>query len=97
MPIVLWTDALVFLLIACGNVASLLLARGADKTLRDKQGKKMSKSLGNFFTVRDLLDPRVPGEQGWPGEVIRMVMLGTQFKKYLFVTVSRRPDRFNDP
>jgi hypothetical protein len=33
------------------------------------EGKKMSKSLGNFFTVRDLLD------QGWPGEVIRFVML----------------------
>ncbi len=33
------------------------------------EGKKMSKSLGNFFTVRDLL------EQGVPGEVIRFVFL----------------------
>jgi cysteinyl-tRNA synthetase len=39
------------------------------------EGKKMSKSLGNFFTVRDLLD------QGWPGEVIRFVMLGTHYRK----------------
>jgi cysteinyl-tRNA synthetase len=38
-------------------------------------GKKMSKSLGNFFTVRDLLD------QGWPGEVIRLVMLQTHYRK----------------
>ena len=37
------------------------------------EGKKMSKSLGNFFTVRDLL------EQGIPGEVIRMVFLGTHY------------------
>ncbi|MGP9790036.1 cysteine--tRNA ligase [Roseinatronobacter sp. NSM] len=37
-------------------------------------GKKMSKSLGNFFTVRDLLD------QGWPGEVIRFVMLSTHYR-----------------
>ncbi|MCE6958294.1 cysteine--tRNA ligase [Cereibacter sphaeroides] len=37
------------------------------------EGRKMSKSLGNFFTVRDLLD------QGWPGEVIRMVYLGTHY------------------
>lgn len=37
------------------------------------EGKKMSKSLGNFFTVRDLLD------QGYPGEVIRMVYLGTHY------------------
>ncbi len=39
------------------------------------EGKKMSKSLGNFFTVRDLLD------QGIPGEVIRMVYLGTHYGK----------------
>jgi len=39
------------------------------------EGKKMSKSLGNFFTVRDLLD------QGVPGEVIRMVYLGTHYSR----------------
>ena len=39
------------------------------------EGKKMSKSLGNFFTVRDLLD------QGVPGEVIRFVLLGTHYAK----------------
>ena len=39
------------------------------------EGKKMSKSLGNFFTVRDLLD------QGVPGEVIRFVYLSTHYRK----------------
>jgi cysteinyl-tRNA synthetase len=39
------------------------------------EGKKMSKSLGNFFTVRDLLD------QGIPGEVIRFVILSTHYRK----------------
>ena len=39
------------------------------------EGRKMSKSLGNFFTVRDLLD------QGVPGEVIRFVMLSTHYRK----------------
>ncbi|MGB1209253.1 MAG: cysteine--tRNA ligase [Paracoccaceae bacterium] len=39
------------------------------------EGKKMSKSLGNFFTIRDLLD------QGVPGEVIRFVMLMTHYRK----------------
>ncbi len=38
------------------------------------EGRKMSKSLGNFFTVRDLLD------QGWPGEVIRFVFLQTHYR-----------------
>ena len=37
------------------------------------EGKKMSKTLGNFFTVRDLLG------QGVPGEVIRFVFLGTHY------------------
>lgn len=39
------------------------------------EGKKMSKSLGNFFTVRDLLD------KGVPGEVIRFVFLRTHYRK----------------
>jgi cysteinyl-tRNA synthetase len=39
------------------------------------EGKKMSKSLGNFFTVRDLLD------KGVPGEVIRFVFLSTHYSK----------------
>jgi cysteinyl-tRNA synthetase len=39
------------------------------------EGKKMSKSLGNFFTVRDLL------EQDYSGEVIRYVLLGTHYTK----------------
>ncbi|MFO1203640.1 MAG: cysteine--tRNA ligase [Tabrizicola sp.] len=38
------------------------------------EGKKMSKSLGNFFAVRDLLD------QGIPGEVIRFVFLMTHYR-----------------
>jgi cysteinyl-tRNA synthetase len=39
------------------------------------EGRKMSKSLGNFFTVRDLLD------RGVPGEVIRFVFLSTHYSK----------------
>ena len=39
------------------------------------EGRKMSKSLGNFFTVRDLLEQKVPGE------VIRFVFLGTHYGK----------------
>jgi cysteinyl-tRNA synthetase len=39
------------------------------------EGKKMSKSLGNFFTVRDLL------EGGVPGEVIRFVLLSTHYAR----------------
>jgi len=48
------------------------------------EGKKMSKSLGNFFTVRDLLD------QGIPGEVIRFVLLRTHYRKPTDWTASER-------
>jgi len=37
-------------------------------------GEKMSKSLGNFFTVRDLLD------DGWPGEALRLMTLKTHYR-----------------
>ena len=50
------------------------------------EGKKMSKSLGNFFTVRDLLD------QGVPGEVIRFVFLSTHYRKPMDWTEKKAED-----
>jgi len=50
------------------------------------EGKKMSKSLGNFFTVRDLLD------QGVRGEVIRFVMLSTHYRKPMDWTEKKRQE-----
>jgi cysteinyl-tRNA synthetase len=50
------------------------------------EGKKMSKSLGNFFTVRDLLD------KGVPGEVIRFVMLMTHYSKPMDWTEKKREE-----
>ena len=38
------------------------------------EGEKMSKSLGNFVTIRELL-----GE--WPGEAIRLAMLSTHYRQ----------------
>ena len=40
-------------------------------------GEKMSKSLGNFFTVKELLD------EGWSGEAIRLVLLSAQYRQPL--------------
>jgi cysteinyl-tRNA synthetase len=44
------------------------------------EGKKMSKSLGNFFTVRDLLEGNTPDGMKNPGEVIRFVFLMTHYR-----------------
>jgi cysteinyl-tRNA synthetase len=46
------------------------------------EGEKMSKSLGNFFTIRDLL-----GE--WPGEVLRLQMLMTHYRQPIDWTKER--------
>ncbi len=47
------------------------------------EGKKMSKSLGNFFSVRELLD------KGFSGEVIRFVYLSTHYSKPMDWTVKK--------
>lgn len=46
----------------------------------------MSKSLGNFFTVRDLLN------DGVPGEVIRFVFLSTHYRKPMDWTEKKRAE-----
>ncbi|MTJ03575.1 MAG: cysteine--tRNA ligase [Sediminimonas qiaohouensis] len=56
------------------------------------EGKKMSKSLGNFFTVRDLLDGRGPGGKPVPGEVIRFVFLSTHYRKPMDWTAEKSVD-----
>jgi cysteinyl-tRNA synthetase len=38
------------------------------------EGEKMSKSLGNFFTIADLL-------KDWPGEALRLNMLRTHYRQ----------------
>jgi cysteinyl-tRNA synthetase len=38
------------------------------------EGEKMSKSLGNFFTIQELLDK-------WPGDVLRLQMLMTHYRQ----------------
>ncbi|WP_417267598.1 cysteine--tRNA ligase [Celeribacter baekdonensis] len=55
------------------------------------EGKKMSKSLGNFFTVRDLLDGH-DGMPGVPGEVIRFVFLSTHYRKPMDWTAEKASD-----
>lgn len=46
------------------------------------EGKKMSKSLGNFYTLRDLL------EKGYDPIAVRYVLLGTHYKQQLNFTFS---------
>ena len=45
------------------------------------EGEKMSKSLGNFITIRELLASDEFGERAWPGAVLRMAMLRTHYRQ----------------
>ncbi len=45
------------------------------------EGQKMSKSLGNFITIHDLLATETFGGRSWPGEVLRLAMLRTHYRQ----------------
>ena len=51
------------------------------------EGQKMSKSLGNFVTIRDLLETDAFGGRSWPGEVLRLAMLRTHYRQPIDWTV----------
>jgi cysteinyl-tRNA synthetase len=45
------------------------------------EGEKMSKSLGNFVTIRELLEGESFGGQSWDGQVLRHAMLKTHYRQ----------------
>ena len=51
------------------------------------EGEKMSKSLGNFVTIRDLWDTEVFGGRRWSGDVLRFAMLNKNYKQPIDFTV----------
>jgi len=53
------------------------------------EGKKMSKSDGNFITVNDVLETDKVGGRKWPGEVVRMAMLMAHYRGPIDFSVRR--------
>ena len=53
------------------------------------EGEKMSKSLGNFVTIRDLLATTAFGSSKWHGSVLRLAMLMTHYRQPIDWTVER--------
>ncbi len=45
------------------------------------EGEKMSKSLGNFVTINELVATDKFGEHQWAGEVLRLAMLRTHYRQ----------------
>ncbi|MCB1504920.1 MAG: cysteine--tRNA ligase [Hyphomicrobiaceae bacterium] len=53
------------------------------------EGEKMSKSLGNFITIHELLDTKKFGASQWHGRVVRLAMLGTHYRQPIDWTADR--------
>jgi cysteinyl-tRNA synthetase len=53
------------------------------------EGKKMSKSEGNFVTIAELLETEEFGGRKWPGEVLRLAMLMTHYREPIDFSVKR--------
>jgi cysteinyl-tRNA synthetase len=57
----------------CAHGTSVMANYWMHNGFLEVEGKKMSKSLGNFVTIRELL-------ADWPGEVLRLNMLKTHYR-----------------
>ena len=53
------------------------------------EGKKMSKSDGNFVTIHELLETEKFGNTRWHGKVLRLAMLMTHYRQPIDFTVDR--------
>ncbi len=53
------------------------------------EGEKMSKSLGNFITINQLLATDDFGGKQWDGQVLRLAMLGTHYRSPIDWTVRK--------
>ncbi len=53
------------------------------------EGRKMSKSEGNFVTIHELLATEKFGGRQWPGEVLRLAMLMTHYREPIDFSVKR--------
>ena len=53
------------------------------------EGRKMSKSEGNFVTIHELLETEKFGGRRWPGEVLRLAMLMTHYREPIDFSVRK--------
>ncbi len=79
------------------EVAQSRCAHGTDKMAQvwmhngflQVEGEKMSKSLGNFITINELLESKKFGSQRWHGRVLRLAMLMTHYRQPIDWTSDR--------
>ncbi|MGV2129676.1 cysteine--tRNA ligase [Agrobacterium vitis] len=73
----------------CANDTSVMANMWMHNGFVQVEGRKMSKSDGNFFTINELLDTENFGGRKWPGEVLRLAMLMTHYREPIDFSVKR--------
>ncbi len=73
----------------CGHGTSVMANVWMHNGFLQVEGEKMSKSLGNFITIHELLDTKTFGGQPWHGRVMRLAMLATHYRQPIDWTVER--------
>ncbi|TPM37392.1 cysteine--tRNA ligase [Mesorhizobium sp. B2-3-4] len=59
------------------------------------EGQKMSKSLGNFYSIHELLETETFGGRKWPGDVLRLAMLMTHYREPIDFSVRKLEEAEN--
>ncbi|MVA26598.1 cysteine--tRNA ligase [Agrobacterium vitis] len=73
----------------CANDTSVMANVWMHNGFLQVEGRKMSKSDGNFFTINELLDTENFAGRKWPGEVLRLAMLMTHYREPIDFSVTR--------
>jgi len=73
----------------CGHGTAAMANYWMHNGFLQVEGEKMSKSLGNFVTIHELLATKKFGSNQWHGRVIRLAMLGTHYRQPIDWTVER--------
>jgi cysteinyl-tRNA synthetase len=71
----------------CAHGTSVMANYWMHNGFVEVEGKKMSKSEGNFVTIRDLLETDNFGGRSWNGSTLRLAMLRTHYRSPIDWTV----------
>lgn len=73
----------------CANGTDVMANTWLHNGFVQVEGRKMSKSEGNFVTIHDVLHTDKVGGRSWPGEVVRLALLMTHYREPMDFSVSR--------
>lgn len=73
----------------CANDTEVMANTWLHNGFVQVEGRKMSKSEGNFVTIHDVLHTDKVGGRKWPGEVVRLALLMTHYREPMDFSVKR--------